>query len=288
MRGPVLVTGASTGIGRACALRLARAGWRVYGGVRREADAAALREEGLPGLEPIALDVTDPAQIASAVKTIETGAGPDGLAGLVNNAGIAMAGMLEFMPLDDLRRQLEVNVVGVLAVTQACLRLLRARGERTGDPGRVVVVGSSSGYLSSPVTGAYSASKFAIEGLCDALRMELAPWRIPVSLIEPGAIATPIWDKSSADADARLAAMPPEARRLYGPLIEAARRAVGQRQRVAIPADRVAADVEHALGAARPRTRYRTGFDAKVQYALSRLLPDRARDALLRRFAGLG
>jgi len=289
----VLVTGASTGIGRACALRLARRGFRVYAGVRRDEDAASLRGEGVPGLEPILLDVADAASIASAAARLDAELGDAGLAGVVNNAGIATAGMLEFLPLDDLRRQLEVNVVGVVAVTQACLALLRRRGVvaagrvRRG-PGRIVLVGSSSGYLATPVTGAYAASKFALEALADAWRLELAPWQIPVSLVQPGAIATPIWEKSNDAANARLAALPEEARRLYAPLIEAAQRAVGQRSGAAIPADVVAQAVEHALTSSAPRTRYRVGTDAKLQYALARLLPDRLRDRVLLRVLGMG
>jgi NAD(P)-dependent dehydrogenase (short-subunit alcohol dehydrogenase family) len=284
----VLVTGASTGIGRACALRLARRGFRVFAGVRRDGDAASLRAEGVPGVEPVRLDVTDEASIAAMRRTLEDAAGEAGLAGVVNNAGIAVAGMLEFLPLADLRRQLEVNVVGLVAVTQACLPLLRRRGEGGRRlPGRVVLVGSSSGYLATPVTGAYAASKFAVEAIADALRMELRPWQIPVALVQPGAIATPIWDKSNADADARLASLPEEGRRLYAPLIESAKKAVGERAGTAISADTVAQAVEHALTSSSPRTRYRVGMDARLQLVLARLLPDRLRDRVLSRFLQL-
>lgn len=289
----VLVTGASTGIGRACALRLARRGFRVFAGVRRDEDAASLRGEGVAGLEPLRLDVGEAASIRAAAATLDAELGDAGLAGVVNNAGIAIAGMLEFLPIEDLRRQLEVNVVGLVAVTQACLPLLRRRAVQEGGrvrraPGRIVLVGSSSGYLSAPVTGAYSASKFAVEAIADAWRVELSPWQIPVALVQPGAIATPIWDKSNADANARLEAIPEEGRRLYAPLIEAAQRAVGQRSGSAIPADAVAQAVEHALTSSSPRTRYRVGTDAKLQYLLARLLPDRLRDRVLRRFLGAG
>ncbi len=282
--GAVVVTGASTGIGRATALHLAELGFRVFAGVRREADAALLRESKLPGLEPLFLDVTDSAQIAAAAERVAAATGPAGIAGLVNNAGIGVAGMLEFMPLEDLRRQFEVNVVGLVAVTQAFLPLVR---RRSPDPGRIVHVGSSSGYLSAPLVGAYSASKFAVEAIADSMRLELAPWRILVSLVEPGAIDTPIFDKTNAEADARLAALPDEARRLYQPTIDAIRSSVAKRVGAASPPETVARAIAHALLAARPRTRYRVGFDAKLQWALATLLPARARDWVLARYLGL-
>jgi len=282
--GAVLVTGASTGIGRATALHLATLGFRVFAGVRREADAAALRESKLPGLEPIFLDVTDAAQIAAAAERVGAATGSAGIAGVVNNAGIGVAGMLEFMPADDLRRQFEVNVIGLVAVTQAFLPLVRRRAP---DPGRIVHVGSSSGYLSAPLVGAYSASKFAVEAIADAMRLELAPWRIHVSLVEPGAIDTPIFDKTNAEGDARLAALPEEARRLYQPTIDAIRATVAKRVGAASPPETVARAVAHALLAARPRTRYRVGFDAKLQWALATLLPARGRDWVLSRYLGL-
>jgi NAD(P)-dependent dehydrogenase (short-subunit alcohol dehydrogenase family) len=286
-RGAVVVTGASTGIGRASAVALAREGFRVFAGVRRDADAASLAEEGVPGLAPLRLDVTDPAGLAAAVRSVDAAVGAAGLAGLVNNAGIAVAGMLEFLPLDDLRRQLEVNVTGVLAVTQAFLPLLRRHADAAPAPGRIVIVGSSSGYSAAPLVGAYTASKYAVEGLADSLRMELRPFRIEVSLVQPGAIATPIWDKSNAEADARLDATPAEARRLYGPLITAVRAMATKRAKDAIPVETVARAVVHALVAQRPRTRYRVGLDAKLQLALARLLPDRVRDAVILRFIGV-
>lgn len=287
-RGAVVISGASTGIGRACALRLAGRGFRVFAGVRRETDGASLCADGGPGIEPIALDVTELGPIVDAARKVEAALGGAGLAGLVNNAGIAVAGMLEFLPLPDLRRQLEVNVTGLVAVTQAFLPLLRRQAGPGGRGGRVVNVGSSSGYLAAPLVGAYAASKFAVEGLSDALRMELRSQRIFVSIVQPGAIETPIWEKSNRDAEARLEALPDEAKRLYGPLIAAVRESLGKRTGAAIPADAVAASVEHALTARRPRTRYRVGTDAKLQLALARLLPDRLRDAVVLRFVGLG
>jgi NAD(P)-dependent dehydrogenase (short-subunit alcohol dehydrogenase family) len=240
--GAVLVTGASTGIGAACALGLDRLGMRVFAGVRRAADGAALQRQASSRLTAVAIDVTDAGSIAGAARTITAVMGDAGLAGLVNNAGIAVPGPLEFLPLADLRRQLEINVVG-----------------------------------------AYAASKFALEALTDALRVELRPWRIGVSIIEPGAIATPIWQKSAREGERLRAAMPPEATRLYAQALEALRQGAARSERDAIPPDAVVAAVVHALTATRPRTRYVIGRRAKVQAAIARWVPDRARDRLLTR-----
>ena len=273
----ILVTGASTGIGAACALGLDRLGMRVFAGVRRAADGAALQREASPRLTAVAIDVTDTGSIAGAARTITAVMGDAGLAGLVNNAGIAVPGPLEFLPLADLRRQLEINVVGQIAVTQAMLPLLRAAR------GRIVNMGSIGGRMATPFVGAYAASKFALEALTDALRVELRPWRIGVSIIEPGAIATPIWQKSAREGERLRAAMPPEATRLYGQALEALRRGAARSERDAIPPDAVVAAVVHALTAPRPRTRYVIGGRAKVQAAIARWVPDRARDRLLTR-----
>ncbi|MEK7693262.1 MAG: SDR family oxidoreductase, partial [Chloroflexota bacterium] len=184
----VVITGASTGIGEACALHLDALGWRVFAGVRKGADGEALQRKASARLIPVRIDVTDQASIASACDAVAQELGARGLDGLVNNAGIAVAAPLEFVPIDDLRRQLEINVIGQIAVTQAFLALIRtARG-------RIVNIGSVSGKLATPFTGPYSASKFAMEALTDALRIELRPWKIEVSIVEPGSIATPIWE----------------------------------------------------------------------------------------------
>ena len=277
----VLITGASTGIGEACALALDRAGFRVFAGVRREADADALRQQASGRLEPVMLDVTDDASIAAAAKTIAAAAGAAGLAGVVNNAGISVAGPLEFVPLDDVRRQLEVNVIGQLAVTQAFLPMIRA------GRGRIVFIGSISGKLSTPFVGPYSASKFALEALADALRVELRPWRIPVSLVEPGSIATPIWEKGLAAADEMERRLPEQAHALYGDAIEAVREMAKKTASRGIPASRVARAVVHALTSSRPKTRYPVGVDARIQAALAGVVPDGLRDVVIEQQMGL-
>jgi NAD(P)-dependent dehydrogenase (short-subunit alcohol dehydrogenase family) len=280
-RGAVVITGASTGIGRAAALRLARAGFRVFAGVRRESDAESLRREGLPGLAPVALEVSDPASISAAAKTVEDAVGSAGLAGLVNNAGVTNGGPIEYVELDELRRVLEINTIGPVAVTQAFMPLLRrARG-------RIVFVSSIGGRVSGPIIGPYGASKFALEALADALRMELRPWGMQVSVIEPGAIKTEIFAKARKLADEIVERLSPEARERYE---EAARKVVDTfsgLERQALPADRAAQAIEHALTAARPKTRYLVGRDARAQALLARLLPDRWLDAVRVRFYGL-
>jgi NAD(P)-dependent dehydrogenase (short-subunit alcohol dehydrogenase family) len=188
----VLVTGASSGIGQACATRLVREGCRVFAGVRRAEDGERLLAQCPEWLDWLILDVTNAGQIAAAAETVQRAVGDQGLAGLINNAGIAIGGPLEYVPAELLRRQLEVNVVGLHAVTVAMLPMVRRA------TGRIIHVGSISGRISSPLIGPYTASKHAVEGLTDSLRLELAPEGIHVAVIEPGQVRTPIWDKGVA------------------------------------------------------------------------------------------
>jgi NAD(P)-dependent dehydrogenase (short-subunit alcohol dehydrogenase family) len=258
-----LVTGASAGIGAATAARLARAGWRVLAGVRDKGKAPA-------GCEEVLLDVTDAEQVAAAAARV------DRLDGLVNNAGIALAAPLELMPVDELRHQLDVNVVAQVAVTQAFLPALRqARG-------RVVFVGSIAGKSALPFLGAYAASKHALEAITDSLRIELAPWGIHVSIVEPGTIKTEIWARSAARADALLERMGARVVELYGERIAAFRKVAAKRGAAGAPADAVAAVIEKALTADRPRTRYLVGRDARLRAGVERL-PDRLRDRVYER-----
>lgn len=276
MQHGVLVSGASTGIGRACVLELAGRGVRVFAGIRRSEDGDDLRAAGGDHVVPVLLDVTDAAAIAAAVEEIAAANGGRALSGLVNNAGIVVAGPLEFLPLDAWRRSFEANVVGLLALTQACLPLLRSGG------GRIVNMSSISGRFASPLLGPYAASKFAVEALSDALRRELAPWGIPVALIQPGAVATPIWAKSSAAAQALLEGLPAEAHAYYGADIERSKGHALRAARTGIPAAAVALVVHEALTAARPRTRYLVGRDARIGAFMARWLPDRVLDRYTR------
>ncbi len=263
----VVVTGASSGIGLACAGRLSRAGWSVFGGVRTEEDAASLRE---CGIEPLSLDVIEGEQIAAAAELV----GPS-LDGLVDNAGIAIAAPLELVPLDELRHQLEVNVVGQVAVTQAFLPALRrARG-------RVVLMGSIGGRSALPFLGPYAASKHALEAIADSLRVELLPFGITVSIAEPGSIATPIWRKGAERADELRARFDPERAALYASAVAKFREVALSRGEGADP-EEVAKAVEHALTARRPKARYLVGRDAHLRAWIERM-PTRLRDRVLAR-----
>ena len=314
----MLVTGASTGIGRAVAGLLARHGFAVFAGVRRQEAAERLAQDGReacsagsgsPGsgsITPLLFDITDADAIARAAATLEERTGDAGLHAVVNNAGVVVAGPMEFLPIDDLRHQLEVNVVGQIAVTQAVLPLLRRARERQlanggerkgraagaapepearspvrGTHGRVVFVGSISGLVSSRLLGAYAASKFAIEALGDAFRLELAPWGLQVAIVEPGRVRTPIWGKTVGAGEARLSRMPDEVTRLYDATIKTVSEGVTDVDSAGIAPEGVARAVLHAVTAPRARTRYRVGFDARVVAVLTRLLPDRWMDRFL-------
>lgn len=281
MSAAVLITGASTGIGRACALHLASRGNTVFAGVRKRSDADSLTTEARGALTPVTLDVTDEPSIQAAVESITEHVEGRGLAGLVNNAGIALGGPLEYLPIETWRTQLEVNVIGQVAVTKAFMPLIRQ------GRGRVVFIGSVGGRVGTPMMGPYNASKFALEGIAEAFREEVRPWGLKVVLIEPGAIKTEIWDKGREQADDLEQGLGAEANERYGALYKALRKLIDRQDRSGISAMRVAKVVERALFAANPRARYLVGPDAKAMGALARALPDRAKDALFRRASGL-
>ena len=277
----VLITGASTGIGAACAIHLDRLGFVVLAGVRRDEDGEALRRAASPSLVPLRLDVTDPASIALAREAVDAIVGRAGLAGLINNAGIVVAGPVEAVPISAWRRQLEVNVVGAVAVTQAFLPLLRTGG------GRIINMGSIAGRATMPMMAPYSASKHALEAITDALRLELQSWNLHVCIVEPGAIATPIWDKSMKDAMALESSADPQLLGRYAGGVAAVKRAVAKAAARAISPDAVVTAVVHALTVARPKTRYLVGRDALVRALMVKMLPDRAVDRLLTWVLGL-
>jgi NAD(P)-dependent dehydrogenase (short-subunit alcohol dehydrogenase family) len=269
--GTVLVTGASTGIGEATALHLKDLGFDAVGAVRKEEDAERLRSRGL---RTVKLDVTDQPSISAA--RAELGDAP--LAGLVNNAGIAVAGPLEFLPLDQLRLQLEINLVGQVAVIQQFLPSLRA------GQGRIVNVSSIGGRVALPLVAAYNASKFALEAVSDSLRRELHGQGVDVIVIEPGGVKTPIWKKGNDLADELQQQMPPDVERLYGSMIEALRReTVKIEQKTGIEPRAVAEVIGRALTAKRARTRYLVGTEAKIRGPVGKFLPDRWMDRAIAR-----
>lgn len=273
----VVVTGASSGIGEACALHLQGLGFQVFAGVRKETDGERLRDASAGNVMPLSIDVTDQESIRTAAARVAEAVGDRGLAGLVNNAGVAISGPLEFIPIDELRRQLEVNLVGQVAVTQAFLALLRkARG-------RVVNVSSIGGRIALPFAGPYAASKFAIEAVSDSLRRELRPWGIEVSVIEPGSVATKIWEKGTAKARELTENLPPEGQELYGGAIENVQRLAAETAARGIPPEEVAKNVAHALTSPKPKTRYLVGRDAKMRARVAGLVSDRTFDRLVAR-----
>lgn len=263
----ILITGASTGIGEACAIYFAERGWRVFAGVRKTADAKRLAAAN-KSIVPVLLDVTKPRQIGAAVTRIRQQAGKHGLQGLVNNAGIAVTGPMEFLPMDELCRQMEVNFFAQVMVTQACLPLLRAGN------GRIANISSIGGRVVGPFLAPYSMSKFALEAFTDGLRRELRPWRIHVASVQPGAIATPIWLKSLSMAKDSRAKLPREAEAFYGRPMQRMVDAAERSGEHGVPAAVVARDVWHALTARRPRTRYAPGRGTGLILWFLRWLPD--------------
>ena len=285
-KGTVLISGCSTGIGRACALELDRRGYRVYAGVRKQDDARQLRDNASDRLTPVMLDITDDGMVADVVQQVRDETGSRGLDALINNAGIVTAFPLEVLPIDELRRQFEVNVFGHLAVTQKCLGLLRK------SRGRIINISSTSAFVAAPYVGAYAASKHALEALTDALRVEQRHFGITISLIEPGDVNTPIWQKSRQASDAlrerlleqlgeNIDSVPEEIRSRYEADIQAMRAATDKMARQAMPVERVIAAVLHALTARRPKGRYPIGARTWAVMLGLRNLPVGLRDRLV-------
>jgi NAD(P)-dependent dehydrogenase (short-subunit alcohol dehydrogenase family) len=264
----VLVTGAGRGIGLAITEHMSRKGWDVYATAR---SAEALESlDRLPNVHAVQLDITDRSAIAALPDQL-----PAELDGVVNNAGIVVNGPVEGLTLDELTKQFDVNVISQIAVTQAVLPKIRAAR------GRLVFISSVSGLFTTPGTGAYNASKYAIESLADALRMELRPWKIPVSLIEPGPIRTDIWGDILDEHDRMVEHLRDDHRRLYAPQLAGTRKLLGRMQKMAADPSKVTEAVDHALTANRPKTRYLLDFSSRAQKTLVALTPTAITDALL-------
>lgn len=271
----VLVTGAGRGIGEATALRLARAGWTVFAGVRSDPDPEASRP-GSGTITRVLLDITDAAHVAALGDHL-----PDQLDALVNNAGIGVLGPVEAVSIPDFRRQFEVNLFGQVAVTQAVLPQIRACG------GRIVFVSSTGGRAPVPMEGAYCASKFAVEAVADVLRVELRPWQIDVSLVEPGPTDTGPWRQIQSMLRDMEQGMAPRHRELYAQHISGMLRLVGTLQSRTVPPDVVARVIERALTSRRPRARYAAGAQARAMMTVDQALPTRLNDAIGARLLGL-
>lgn len=282
----VLITGASSGIGKISAITLAKNGFQVLAGVRKEEDAENLRAENL-NITPVFIDVTNQDSINDAFNKVSEIIVDGGLYGLVNNAGIAVAGPLEFLPIDKLRLQLEINVIGQVAVTQKMLPLIR-KGPEKIITGRVVNISSIAGFTAFPFNGAYAISKFAVEALSDTIRRELKPWKIPVSIIEPGVIKTAIWEKSINLVEETVAQMPPEAEKYYGVVYKnLLERTMKRVERNGAAPEEVAKAILHALTSKKPKTRYLVGKDADfLRYFLTKL-PDKLVDTFICKRVGL-
>jgi NAD(P)-dependent dehydrogenase (short-subunit alcohol dehydrogenase family) len=278
---PVVITGTSTGIGAASALLLAEKGFRVFAGVRNDADGDALVARSSGELTPVPIEITDAASISSAVQTVEGAVGERGLFALVNNAGIVKPAPLELQPMADFRRQLEVNLIGQVAVTQAFLPLIR-RGK-----GRIVNVGSIGGRVVLPLHGAYSASKFGMEAVSDALRLELRQWRIPVSHIDPGATETAIFGKTLAAIDEIEKTLREGGRSEYDGQITSIRRLVEKTAADAAPVDDLSETVANVLTAKKPKSRYLAGHGAEAAVALARTATDGLKDRAVAKEAHL-
>jgi NAD(P)-dependent dehydrogenase (short-subunit alcohol dehydrogenase family) len=269
-----VVTGASSGIGAETAKALAARGFHVLAGVRRQADADRLAGQRI---EPIIVDITDPAQVAALRERVESDEASRALGALVNNAGISVNAPVEMLPLEQWRQQLEVNFFGHVAVTQALLpALISARG-------RVVNVSSIGGRIALPTFGAYAASKFAVEAMSDALRREVGRFGVHVIVIEPGTVATPIWDKGIATAESLLGRISEAHEARYRGLVEALRTQAQTLARNGLEPAEAAAVIIGAVEARRPRTRYLIGRDAKLMARVARILPDRLLDRLIAR-----
>jgi NAD(P)-dependent dehydrogenase (short-subunit alcohol dehydrogenase family) len=273
----VFLTGSSSGIGHACALLLARHGFKVFAGIRRSEDAARLQDEAGNGLIPVEIDVVSSQSISAAAKEVTAKLGGRGLDGLVNIAGIGISGPVEYVSPDDLRRVFEVNVFGQVAVTQAFLPLIReARG-------RIVNISSVGAHIAIPFGGVLGASKSAFGSLSDALRLELRPFGIRVCVIEPASIHTPAVEKTLGHVEEIIRGLPPEGARRYGDMLRTFTRIAYAREAHGSSPEVVAKAVHHALTARQPRIRYAVGKNSKALTILPRLLPDHLLDGLLAR-----
>jgi NAD(P)-dependent dehydrogenase (short-subunit alcohol dehydrogenase family) len=276
----VVVTGASTGIGWGCVKVLIAGGFRVFGSVRKQADADRLAREFGANFTPLIFDVTDEAAVADGAKQVEAALGEDTLFGLVNNAGIAVPGPLLDLKIDDFRRQIDVNLTGQLIVTQAFAPALGADPRRKGAPGRIVMISSVGGKNAMPFLGPYSASKFGLEGMSESLRRELMLFGIDVIIIGPGTVATPIWDKADAVDVAPFAATP------YAPALLKIKDFMVSNGKKGLPPESLGEAVKNALTTTKPKTRY-TITPTPLQNFMFNVLPKRMVDGMIAGRLGL-
>ncbi len=278
-KGSIVITGASTGMGEHCALGLAERGYRVFAGVRKQEDGARLKAAAKGNLTPVIVDVVKEDQVRAAAREVEQALAGAPLTALWNNAGISVNAPLEFIALNDLRRQLDVNVIGQVAATQAFLPMIRK------SKGRVLITGSIGGFFTTPMLTPYCMSKYAMEAMADGLRRELRPFGVHVVLLEPGGIQSKIWEKGIGESEQFIKNAPPEMMQVYGGLVGALRRVAPQMEKRSHPPQAVLDCVIHAIESPRPKTRYRMGANSTAQKVIS-LMPDRWQDALVGRMLG--
>ena len=276
----VVVTGSSTGIGWGISNVLIAKGFRVFGSVRKAADGERLAKEFGPNFVPVLFDVTDEAAVAKGAEQVAAALGGETLAGLVNNAGIAVAGPLLYLKLDEFRQQIEVNLTGQLVVTQAFAPLLGVDRSRKGEPGRIVMISSVGGKNANPFMGPYCASKFGLEGMSESLRRELMVFGIDVIVVAPGAVATPIWDKAD-QVDVNIYANTPYMKSLIG-----LKEAMVRLGKIGLPPEKLGEVVHTALTAANPKVRYTVTPEA-LQNFLVNNLPKRMVDNMVAGRLGL-
>lgn len=275
----VIVTGTSTGIGKACAIHLDKLGFKVFAGIRKQADGDNLKKESSERLKPIILDVTNSESISFAAVTIRKETGGY-LFGLINNAGIGRGGALEVTPVEEIRKLMEVNVIGLMALTQSFISMLR------NAKGRIINIGSTSSYISFPGASVYSASKFAVRAVTDSLRLELKPFDILVSLISPGAIESAIWEKGKDYKDKLRKIVNPEIAELYSPLRKFGDRLNEEVKK--IPAIEVAKVVASALNSRKPKRYYYVGNDARAAVKVAKIPKSLLDRIILKRIRKLG
>lgn len=278
--GSVVISGASSGIGEATAIYLDRLGYQVFAGVRRETDALSLVQKSSGTIIPIILDVTDEASITAAIDLVKMRSDSGGLTALINNAAIVIPSILEFMPIDEMKKEFEVNVFGLVALTKACIPLLRKA------KGKVVNISSLSGKLSMPTIGTYSASKFAVEAISDALRLELKAWEIDVCIVQPGLIKTAVWEKSRGHGSRLWDSLPAEKKQLYATEFEIMYEYTKRSFQDGIPREKVAETIGKAVSAKRVKARYPVGIDTKIVVFLARFVPALLLDKIVTLFLG--
>ncbi len=277
----VVITGTSSGIGKACVLNLDKHGFKIFATVRKTKDYRNIQRETSKNVIPLILDLSDENSIKSAYSIVSANVGESGLSGLINNAAIAIGGSLEFMSITDIRKQFEINLFGQIAMIQTFLPLLRK------GSGRIINISSTNGWVSFPFMGAYCATKYALEAISDALRLELEKWKIPVSVINPNKIISPIWEKSISITNSLFEKLPPEAKSYYDTILSGVIKTIRKTAYTALTPDIIVKAVFHALTAKKPKIRYLPSFETKILFLVSKILPKKMLNTIIKKEMGI-